>query len=313
MASNKSTAHKRLDREQRNKQAAVLLLLPAIIFLLALIAYPLCKVLFDSVHFTHLVNREVAGFSGFANFEKVLQDPNFGKAAKNTVVWTIFSVLGEYLLGLITAVLLNQKIRGRAFFRIAIFIPWLVPIIVAGMTWDWILNPNFGILNYLLKEMGVITQSINFLGEQSTAMATVIFVNIWRSFPYYTISLLAALQSIPADIQEAAAIDGAGMFQRFFKITLPQLSSVSLVLTFIHVIWTSINFDFIWVMTEGGPNYSTETLPLMIYRYAMRKYDVGAASALSTMMILVMTVLFIFYYRARTRLTPDGNAKGGAK
>lgn len=306
-------ARKRLDRDGRNKRAAVLLLLPAILFLLALIAYPLCKVIFDSVHFTHLVNQSVSGFSGLENFRKVISDPHFGQAARNTVVWTVFSVAGEFLLGMVTAVLLNQKIRGRAFFRIAIFIPWLVPIIVAGMTWDWILNPNFGILNYMLKELGWITKSINFLGEQSTAMATVIFVNIWRSFPYYTISLLAALQSIPSDIQEAAAIDGAGMFQRFFKITLPQLSSVSLVLTFIHVIWTSINFDFIWVMTEGGPNYSTETLPLMIYRYAMRKYDVGAASALSSMMILVMTVLFVFYYRARMGLTPDsGKGKGGA-
>ncbi|MFQ9127551.1 MAG: carbohydrate ABC transporter permease [Butyricicoccaceae bacterium] len=120
--------------------------------------------------------------------------------------------------------------------------------------------------------------------------------------PYYTISFLAAMQSIPGDLSEAAAIDGAGMFTRFFRITLPQLKSVSLVIVFIHVIWTAINFDFIWVMTEGGPNYATETLPIMIYRYSMKKFNVGAASALSTMMFTVMTILFVFYYRKREKI-----------
>ena len=214
-------------------------------------------------------------------------------------------MLGEYLVGMVTAVLLNQKFKGRAIFRTCIFIPWLVPIIVAGMTWDWLLNPEFGIINYMLTNMHIISQPINFLGDSKYAMATVIFVNIWRSFPYYTISFLSAMQSIPGDLSEAAAIDGAACSNVFFKVTLPQLRSVSLVIVFIHIIWTAINFDFIWVMTEGGPNYATETLPLMIYRYSMKKFDVGAASALSTMMFTVMVVLFIFYYRKRSSLSDD--------
>ena len=143
------------------------------------------------------------------------------------------------------------------------------------------------------------------MGDSRYALATVIFVNIWRSFPYYTISFLSAMQSIPGDLAEAAAIDGAGIFRRFFSVTLPQLRSVSLVIVFIHVIWTAVNFDFIWVMTEGGPNYATETLPIMIYRYSMKKFDVGAASALSTMMFTVMVVLFIFYYHKRTKISED--------
>jgi len=170
------------------------------------------------------------------------------------------------------------------------------------MTWDWMLNTDFGIVNYLLTHLHIVQAPINFLGDARFAMATVIFVNIWRSFPYYTISFLAAMQSIPGDLSEAAAIDGAGMFTRFFRITLPQLKSVSLVIVFIHVIWTAINFDFIWVMTEGGPNYATETLPIMIYRYSMKKFNVGAASALSTMMFTVMTILFVFYYRKREKI-----------
>lgn len=295
----------KMTRDQRKLRTAFVMLLPALIFLALLIAFPLGKVVHDAFSHVHLINKSMSGFAGIENFETFIEDEHFAQAVRNTFLWTIFSVAGEYLMGMITAVLLNQKFKGRAIFRTCIFIPWLVPIIVAGMTWDWMLNPEFGIVNYLLKNMGLINESINFLGDSKYALATVIFVNIWRSFPYYTISFLSAMQSIPGDLAEAASIDGAGMFRRFFSVTLPQLRSVSLVILFIHVIWTAVNFDFIWVMTEGGPNYATETLPVMIYRYSMRKFDVGAASALSTMMFTVMVILFIFYYRKRSQLSED--------
>lgn len=294
-----------LTREQRKKRYAFIMLLPALIFLLCLIAFPLARVIHDAFNYVHLINKNKSGFAGLANFQKVMADEHFGQAVRNTIYWTVFSVLGEYLVGMLTAVLLNRKFKGRAIFRTLIFIPWLVPIIVAGMTWDWLLNAEFGIINYILLSTGLIQQKINFLGDARYAMATVIFVNIWRSFPYYTISFLSAMQSIPGDLNEAAAVDGAGIFRRFFSITLPQLKSVSLVIVFIHIIWTAINFDFIWVMTEGGPNYATITLPIMIYKYSMRTFDVGAASALSTMMFSVMFILFIFYYRKRTQISDD--------
>ena len=295
----------KMTRDQRKMRTAFVMLLPALIFLALLIAFPLGKVVHDAFSHVHLINKSMSGFAGIENYETFIEDEHFAQAVRNTFLWTIFSVAGEYLMGMVTAVLLNQKFKGRAIFRTCIFIPWLVPIIVAGMTWDWMLNPEFGIVNYLLKNMGLINESINFLGDSKYALATVIFVNIWRSFPYYTISFLSAMQSIPGDLAEAASIDGAGMFRRFFSVTLPQLRSVSLVILFIHVIWTAVNFDFIWVMTEGGPNYATETLPVMIYRYSMRKFDVGAASALSTMMFTVMVILFIFYYRKRSQLSED--------
>ena len=295
----------KLTRDQKKLRTALIMLTPAIIFLALMIAFPLGTVIHDAFNHVHLINKSMTGFAGLDNFKTVVSDEHFGQAVKNSILWTIFSVLGEYILGLTTAVLLNQKLRGRAIFRTFIFIPWLVPIIVAGMTWDWLLNPEFGIINYTLTNLNIIDTPINFLGDSRYALATVIFVNIWRSFPYYTISFLSAMQSIPGDLAEAAAIDGAGIFRRFFSVTLPQLRSVSLVIVFIHVIWTAVNFDFIWVMTEGGPNYATETLPIMIYRYSMKKFDVGAASALSTMMFTVMVVLFIFYYHKRTKISED--------
>ena len=293
---------KYLTRDQRDNRTAWIMLAPALLFLAVMIAYPLGKVIHDAFSQVNLIKPNVSGFAGLDNFKTILNDEHFWNDAKNTVIWTVCSVAGEYIVGMLAAVLLNQKFKGRAIFRTFVFIPCLVPIIVAGMTWDWMLNTDFGIVNYLLTHLHIVQAPINFLGDARFAMATVIFVNIWRSFPYYTISFLAAMQSIPGDLSEAAAIDGAGMFTRFFRITLPQLKSVSLVIVFIHVIWTAINFDFIWVMTEGGPNYATETLPIMIYRYSMKKFNVGAASALSTMMFTVMTILFVFYYRKREKI-----------
>lgn len=297
----------KLTRSRRKFNTALIMLLPALIFLGLLIAYPLSKVIHDAFTHVHLINRELTGFAGLDNFQKVVSDEHFLQAIKNTGVWTVFSVLGEFLLGMLTAVLLNQKFKGRAIFRTFVFVPWLVPIVVAGMTWDWMLNPEFGIINYMLTNLHLVKEPINFLGDVKYAMPTVIFVNIWRSFPYYTISFLSAMQTIPGELSEAAAIDGAGMIKRFFKVTLPQLKSVALVIVFIHIIWTAINFDFIWVMTAGGPNYATETLPIMIYRYSMKTFDVGAASALSTMMFIVMVILFIFYYKKRTQISDDLN------
>lgn len=291
-----------MSRNKRVILTAVAMIFPALLFLVALKGYPLVKVIGDSFFNVSLIKPE-NGFAGADNFKLILGDERFKQTALNTIYWTVFSVLGEYLMGMLTAVLLNRQFRGRAIFRTLIFIPWLVPIIVAGMTWDWMLNTEFGIINYLLQNLNIISVPMDFLGDVRYAMATVIFINIWRSFPYYTISFLSAMQSIPGDIYEAAAIDGAGIIKRFFYITLPQLKSVSLVIVFLHIIWTAIDFDFIWILTEGGPNYATQTIPVMIYQYSMKKFNVGAASALSTMMFVVMSVIFVIYYRQRMKIS----------
>lgn len=286
----------------RNKTTALIMIIPALIFLIWLKGYPLIKVIHDSFYQVSLI-KPGGGFAGLDNFKVILADERFNQTVINTVYWTVFSVFGEYILGMVTAVLLNREFKGRAIFRTLIFIPWLVPIIVAGMTWSWMLNTEFGVFNYILRQMKLISRPIDFLGDARYALAVVTLINIWRSFPYYTISFLSALQSIPNELMEAAAIDGAGIIKRFFYITLPQLKSVSLVIIFLHIIWTAINFDFIWILTEGGPNYATQTLPIMIYRYSMKKFNVGAASALSTMMFAVMAVIFIIYYRQRMKIS----------
>lgn len=294
-----------VSRKRSNRRFVILALSPALVFLVVLIGYPLVTVLTDAFEYAHLVNPGVGGFAGLANFEKVISDPHFLPAVGNTAVWTVGSVIGEFLVGLGAAILLNSKIRGQGAFRVATFIPWLVPIVVAGMTWEWMLNPDFGIVNSLLTSWGVVDDPINFLGDKQWAMGTVIFVNVWRSFPYYTISFLAAMQAVPDELYEAAALDGANAVRRFWSVTLPQLRSVSLIIVFIHLIWTAVNFDFIWVLTQGGPNYATMTLPILIYRYSLQQFDVGAASALSSLMFVGTSLVFVVYYRFRRRLSDE--------
>lgn len=283
----------------------ILSLSPALIFLAVLIGYPLVTVLTDAFENAHLVNPGVGGFAGLDNFEKVVTDTHFYPAVGNTIVWTVGSVVGEFVVGLGAAILLNRKMRGQVLFRVATFIPWLVPIVVAGMTWEWMLNPDFGIINSVLTSTGLVESPVNFLGDKDWAMATVIFVNVWRTFPYYTISFLAAMQAIPDELYEAAALDGANAWRRFWSVTVPQLRSVALIIVFIHLIWTAVNFDFIWVLTQGGPNYATMTLPILIYRYSLQQFDVGAASALSTLMFLGTSLIFVVYYRYRRRLSDE--------
>lgn len=278
---------------------------PAWVFLVALIGYPLVRVVLDAFSHVNLIKPTVGGFAGLDNFAQVVSDPHFPAAVGNTLIWTVGSVVGEYAVGLGSALLLNRPVRGRGAFRALTFIPWLVPIIVAGMTWSWMLNPDFGIVNSLLVKGGLVHRPINFLGDATWAMPTVIFVNVWRSFPFFTISFLAALQAVPEELYEAAQIDGASPWQRFRDITFPDLRSVSLIIVFIHVIWTSVNFDFIWVMTQGGPNYATITLPILIYRYAMQQFDVGMASALSTLMLIGTSLVFVVYYRYRRKLSEE--------
>lgn len=289
-------------RQARLRRAAALFLAPAAALMLVLVAFPLADVLWQSLHYANLVDPATSGFAGADNYRTVLEDEDFLPALWNTLTWTGLSVAGEYALGLAAALALAQPIRARAVFRGIVVVPWVIPIAIAGLNWMWLLNPDYGVLNAWLVDLGLIDHPRDWLGQVDTALLTVTLVNIWRSFPFYTISLLAALQAVPRELHEAAAIDGAGTLRRFLVITLPHLKAVSLTLVFMHIVWTAINFDFIWVMTQGGPLNASQTLPVMIYRYAMQDFDVGAACALASMSMGFMAAMFfVYFYGVRRR------------
>jgi multiple sugar transport system permease protein len=289
-------------RQDQMRLVAALFLAPAAAFLLVLIAYPLCNVLWLSLRYANLVDPATTGFAGLDNYDTILTDEEFGPALWHTLTWTGLSVAGEYALGLSSAVALAQPIRGRAIFRGIVVVPWVIPIAIAGLNWIWLLNPDYGLINAWMVRLGLIAHPRDWLGGIDTALLAVTFVNIWRSFPFYTISLLAALQAVPRELHEAAAMDGAGLIRRFLVITMPHLKAVSLTLIFLHIVWTAINFDFIWVMTAGGPLNASQTVPVMIYKYAMQDHDVGAACALASMSIGFMAaIFFVYYYGVRAR------------
>ena len=295
-------------RAAQARRLTAIFLAPAAAFFLLLIAYPLAQVVWTAFHYVNLTNPTVSGYAGLDNFASVLGDDRFWPSLLRTGVWTFVSVAGEYALGLISALALAQPIRGRTIFRALIIIPWVIPIVVAGLTWTWMLTPDYGVINLWLVKVGLLSKPYYWLGNLDSALLTVSFVNIWRSFPFYTLSLLAALMAVPRDILESAAMDGAGAFRRFIYITMPHLRAVSLTLILIHVIWTAINFDFIWVMTQGGPLNSSETLPIMIYRFSFEDFDVGAASALAMMMMGLMLATFFIYWYGAARPSGEGAA-----
>jgi multiple sugar transport system permease protein len=302
MAKPPSESRRATRRREQTRRIAFLFLAPAAAFLLVLIAYPLCNVLWVSFRYANLVDPSTTGFAGLDNYDTILSDENFAPALWHTFSWTALSVAGEYALGLASAVALAQPIRGRAIFRGIVVVPWVIPIAVAGLNWIWLLNPDYGLINAWMVRLGLLAHPRDWLGGIDTALLAVTFVNVWRSFPFYTISLLAALQAVPRELHEAAAMDGAGPIRRFFVITMPHLKAVSLTLIFLHIIWTAINFDFIWVMTAGGPLNSSQTLPVMIYKYAMQDHDVGAACALASMsMGFMVTVFSAYYYGVRRK------------
>ena len=290
-----------LSRNDQAARSARRFVLPVACLLLLLVGWPLLDVVMDAFSNVNLTNPTVHGFAAFGNFETVFGDDDFLSATGNTVLWTAASVGGEYALGLASAIALNQVVPGVGLCRALIVVPWVVPIVVAGLDWSWMLDPSYGVLNAWAVRLGILSHPVDWLGRIDLALPTVTVVNIWRSFPFWTVSLLAAMQAIPSEVHEAAALDGAGRWSRFRHVTLPYLRPVTLTLVVLHVIWTAINFDFIWVMTEGGPLGASETLPILLYRYAMQDFDVGAASALAATMLSAIAAGFIVVHYTSVR------------
>ena len=260
--------------------------------------YPLLTGLSLSFQDQNLYKGSKQGFIGLKNFAQVFfSDKEFRADFLFTVVYTLCVVLIAYALGLIFALLLNQKIPCRQLFRVLVLIPWIIPPVVSSMSWNWLLNDTFGFVNHFLKSVGVIDESILFLANKTLAKATVIAVGAWRNFPFMTVVILAGLQSVSHDYYEAASIDGAGAFQKFRYITLPMLKSVSVIAVTLVTIWTFNNFDNIYLLTKGGPAQSTEVLSILTYNNAFFRGSISYASAMATIMLLLMMAGSAIYFK----------------
>jgi multiple sugar transport system permease protein len=288
---------------ENERNLAFLLLLPTLTLLALFIAYPFVRGILLSVSSARV---GIPGeFVGLQNFSRLMSDPIFAHVVWNTCFYTAVTTVFKLALGLWLAILLNRNFRGKAFTRAFILLPFIIPTVLSTFAWKWMFDPTFSVLNWLFYKMGLISSAINWLGDPDLAMLSIIIVNIWRGVPFFAISLLAGLQTISPDLNEAAAIDGAKPWQRFIHITWPLLLPVTMVVVLFSVIQTFADFQIVYVMTGGGPANATHLFATYAYQLGVGTgiLSMGAAVSLAMFPILFLIVIFQLLYirRVETR------------
>src|SRR6185369_9903604 len=270
-----------------------LFLAPAIAVLLALSISPLLYSITIS-----LQQKPAGSVSwGLGNFARLVSDNFFLTALAHTFIYAVAALTCEFFLGLGLALLLNKQIRGRGVFRASLLIPMMLPAVVVGVIWRLMLNPNFGAINETLKQFGVNTESLTWTASPRLALMSVIAVDVWQWTPFVFLVLLAGLQAIPPEPYEAALIDGSSRWQTFWHVTLPLLKPAILIVLLLRTMDLLRVFDQIFILTEGGPGFATETISLYIYRAAFRFSDFGYAAAMSFVLLALTNVISVAYLK----------------
>ncbi len=287
---------------ESERNLAWLLLLPTMVLLGLFIAYPFMRGLLLSVTDARV---GVPGeFVGLDNFRRLAADPIFHAVVWNTCWYTLVTTIFKLALGLWLALLLNRSFKFKAFTRAFILLPFIIPTVLSTFAWKWMFDPTFSVLNWMLYQAGVIRVAINWLGDGDLAMLSIIIVNIWRGVPFFAISLLAGLQTISPDLNEAAAIDGARPLQRFWYITWPLLLPVTMVVMLFSVIQTFADFQIVYVMTGGGPANATHLFATYAYQLGVGTglLSQGAAVSLAMFPILLLIVIIQLLYIRRVEV-----------
>ena len=280
-------------QNKRELLLPALFLAPALAVLLALSIYPLIYSVTIS-----LQQETAAGVTWtLGNFTRLFSDGFFWTAMGHTFVYAVAALTCEFLLGLGLALLLNNQIRGRGFFRASLLVPMMLPTVVVGVVWRLMLNPNFGAVNGTLKQLGIDTESLTWTASPKLAMLSVIAVDVWQWTPFVFLVLLAGLQAIPQEPYEAALIDGSTRWQTFRHVTLPLLKPSILIVLLLRTMDLLRVFDQIFILTEGGPGFATETISLYIYRAAFRFFDFGYAAAMSFVLLALTNVISALYIK----------------
>ena len=278
----------------------VALIAPTVLIFSAVIAYPLLSALYLSLFSIYTPTLQ-GHWVGVANYGSLLAEAAFWRSLGATLIWTVGTLSLQIVAGVLIALLLHQNILFRSLARSLILFPYFVSTVVAVLVWRWLFNDLYGILNHLLVASGLVDMPVDWLGQMPNAMISVILVGTWKYFPFVVIAVLARLQSIPEHLYEAATIDGANAWARFWDVTLPELRAVLLVVLLLCTIWDFKEFDLIYLLTGGGPLTSTLTLPLLVYKESFGLNEMGKASAYAVAMMLVMLVFMTIYLRRARR------------
>jgi len=274
----------------------ILLMVPAVTLLLLLTLYPVLYGVWISFFNKHSFFPEQT-FVGFGNYLFLLNDPEFWAAVSRGAVYSISAIVLQIVLGVAAAVLLNEVFPGRGILRAIVMFPYVVPTVVAVILWKWLLNSQFGLVNYLIESAGLVDQPISWMGKD-WIMVSLILVSVWQFFPFVVIGVLARLQTVPQELYEAAHVDGANALQRFFHVTLPQLKSVLFVIVLLRSIWMFTKFDTPWLMIQGGGAETyIRTLPVYTYMRTFAYYEAGLGSAMAVVMFLALAGVTAIYFR----------------
>lgn len=279
-------------------QLGYLLVAPGLLIISLLAFYPILNTFWLSLH-RILLQMPFLGrpFIGLDNYLAIFQEIRFWRALRNTAYFTVVSVAIELVLGLGMALLMHRNFRGRGIVRASVLIPWAIPTAVSAMMWKFIYNDQLGVANALLMKLHIIGSPQAWLGETSTAMFSLIFADVWKTTPFMALLLLAGLQVIPEELYEAARVDGAGVWTRFTRVTLPLLTSTILVALLFRTLDAFRVFDLVWVLTNGGPGNTTETLSVYAYKTLMRYLDFGTGSALAVLTFVCVMLISFFYIK----------------
>lgn len=279
----------------------VWLVLPAALLMSVLMFYPIVRGVVMSFFNTRLLRFDQGRFIGLGNYVDLAADPYFWNSLEVTLVYAAGSVVFTYIAGLAFALLLDRNITGRALLRTIFIMPWAIPEVVAVLIFVWMLDAQYGVINYALVEARLIAAPLAWLSQAELAMPAVILVTVWQQFPLAMLILLAGLQTIPAEQYEAAMVDGAGHFKRFVHVTMPGLRPVNVILVLILILNSFRRVTILYAMTAGGPARSTETLSILTYNTAFHFQQIGYAAAIGTALLFVLLIFSIVYFRFTRR------------
>ena len=288
---------------RREARLAYTILTPTLLVILFLVAYPFCAAMYLSVQ-DKMVGSP-GRFVGLANYLELIRDEVFLRTAWNSVVYTVVAVALKFVIGLTMALVLDQERRFNNFFRTLLFLPWAVPAVIIALNWRWIYDDLSGLLNNFLITFHITKDIISWLSDPRLAMGCVIAVVVWAGTPFYAMTFLAGLQSIPKELYEAAEIDGASMIQQFLFVTVPRLRTIFITTVMLSTIWTATNLLFVLILTRGGPANRTEIFPHLAYQVALGARRLGMGAAVSLVFFPVLAVLIVVATRRMLRERED--------
>lgn len=275
---------------------------PAVLYILLLIALPFGLAIFYAFSDARIGSTELH-FVGLENFRSILQSPSFRMAVKNSITFTIAAQLIVIVCANILSIALEKPFRGRGFVRFLILLPWVAPVSLGTIGWKWILDSIYSVITWVLVWLGFVKayDTPMWLGEPKLAMASVILVHCWRLIPFSTVILLAGRTAIPREIPEAAAIDGAGFWRTLFQVNLPMMTPILSVVVLFGAIFTFTDIAVVYILTNGGPYDSTQTLPMLAYTQGIQASDLAAGAAISVFLVPVLVVIAYFMLRVARR------------